>query len=255
MSEASQEIILAEEQDVIYKPTHLGLKDSLEGTIVLTNKRLIFACGSEKIEEFSNQATKNEPLEEKVSKESANLGMDLVGGNAPLTYSDVQDLKSIPPSEKNLFVPISSIQQIKGHSGFIGRPNLKVRWQGEGKEYETEFQQILTSSERKKKLSDWAGVIQKLKSGSLFIQSLPALPSTDTLEGKISYVMGDMQTKGTLEIEQEVEARFKVDLEPDDVERACAELASQKILDVIDDGSGDLFYKKRSPLGEDDLSS
>ena len=80
-------------------------------------------------------------------------------------------------------------------------------------------------------------------------------PSIETLEGKILRVLGDMQDKGTFEIEEEVESEFKLDLDVDDVQKACEKLVLLGLVDKTPDASGDAFYRKRSPLGEDDLSS
>ena len=96
-----------------------------------------------------------------------------------------------------------------------------------------------------------------LKAGEIRLQ-LPSAPTpgVDSLEGKALYILNDMQEKGMFEIEEEVEDTFKVeDIDPDELVAACKKLASQGFLDVIKDPSGDDFYKKRSPLGEDDLSS
>jgi hypothetical protein len=66
-----------------------------------------------------------------------------------------------------------------------------------------------------------------------------------------------MQDKGCFEIQGEVERQFKPEgeLDSDDIERACQELVSTGLVTVQGDPSGDNFYRKRSPLGEDDLSS
>ena len=61
--------------------------------------------------------------------------------------------------------------------------------------------------------------------------------------------------KGIFEIEEEIENTFNIDTDPDPVEAACDKLVSEGSVDVIPDNSGDKFYRKRSPLGEDDLSS
>jgi len=72
----------------------------------------------------------------------------------------------------------------------------------------------------------------------------------------VLYILNDMQEKGIFEIQKGVEDTFKVeDIDPDKLDDACQKLASQGFLEVIKDPSGDNFYKKRSPLGEDDLSS
>ena len=104
-------------------------------------------------------------------------------------------------------------------------------------------------------LNDWATIIQRLNGGRLNLVAMPKAPSVDTLEGRIVLVLSDMQEKGVLEIEEDVEAKFKVDLDPDEVQSACDTLSKQGALDRFPDSSGDVFYRRRSPLGEDDFSS
>jgi hypothetical protein len=227
------EIMLAQEQSVVNKPTHLGILSEVEGTLILTNKRLIFVTTSE---------------------QSQNVGVNLGVGGGILTFSDIDEINSIPSSPANTFIPIQSIISVSGHKGIMGPPVLRVKWQDESGEKSTEFKETLIGK-RRKNLNDWAAVISGIKSGTQKIIDLPPAPSRDTLEGKILSVLGDMQEKGLLEIEEQTEEQFKLDLEPDDVEAACEKLVSLGLVDKIPDPSGDEFYKKRSPLGEDDLSS
>lgn len=255
MSEVGEEIIIAQEQDAVNKPIHLGLNKEVEGTLILTNKRLIFACGDEKEESLQFDLKKDESLMQKLKDEVVNLEEDISGLGGPLTYTEVEDLQKIPPDPSNLLIPISSISSITSHKGLAGPPTLKVSWNDNGSVRSTEFQEVLTGPSRKKDLSSWAEVIRQLKSGSLVAKKLPSPPSKDTLEGKVAYIMNDMQDKGVMEIEERVEERFKLDLEPDEVEAACDKLVAQGLLDKIADESGDEFYRKRSPVGIDDLSS
>ena len=251
-----QEIILAQEQGVINKPTHLGIRTDLQGTLILTNKRLILACNSNVVESLASNVSSNGSIDDKIARESARLGEDVFGESAPHRYTDVEDLSNIGSNAKNLFIPISSIVSISGHKGIIGRPNLKVSWNDtSGEVKNTEFQEALTERDRKKNLADWADVIQKLQNGTLSPRKPSSLPQSDSTGGRIYYIMGDMQTKGTFEIEEETEKHFAIELEPDEVEAACEKLVSMRLLDKIPDPSGDSFYKRSSPLGEDDLSS
>jgi hypothetical protein len=250
----SDEMILAQEQSVVSKTSGRGQKADLEGTLVLTNKRVIFVSADQSTE-GSAEISHDESMGDKLAQETSNLGMSILGGKLRVSYSDVDDLGNIPNDPNNLLVPISTIISISGHKGVIGMPNLKLSWRSSGGQIENgEFQQILTEG-RRKNLSDWAPVIERLKDGSLSPRYPDQLPQNDSVEDRIYYVMGDMQTKGDLQIEQETEKHFGVELEPDEVQGACDKLVSIGLLDKIPDASGDNFYKKRSPLGEDDLSS
>ena len=65
------------------------------------------------------------------------------------------------------------------------------------------------------------------------------------------HILADMQEKGVFEIEGEVEDEYKVDLDPDEVQAACDTNRSQGLVERIPDPSGDVFYRRLSPLGED----
>jgi hypothetical protein len=257
--DSNDEVILAQEQDAINKPIHLGLFKEVTGTLILTNRRLIFACGDEDDEPLTHD-TKGESLGQKIGKEAENLELDAWGMGGYLFYSEIEDLNKIPPNPNNLSIPISSITSISGEKGVVlGRPFLKVSWKDERSSENvksTEFQEVLTGKERKKNLNDWAPIIEGLKEGTIKIQKLPKAPAKDTLEGKIAFVMGDMQEKGLSEIQQQVEERFKVDLDPDDCEEACKRLVANGFLEKEDGNDGlEIFYRKRSPIAIEDLSS
>jgi hypothetical protein len=205
----------------------VGLK---EGTLVLTNKRLIFVCTDEKGEDLP------------------------VGyfGDHLLLYSEVEDLEKIPPQLPNIFIPLSVVS-VKGHKGGLGRPSLEVSWKDEGGDHDLVFTETLTGR-RKRNLNDWASIIEKIINGTQKLIVVPGYPSAGSLEGKVMHVLADMQEKGVLEIEEDVESEYNVELDPDAVQAACDHLSSQHLLVRFPDSSGDVFYRRVSPLGEDDLS-
>jgi len=239
----SDEVILAQEQGVIRRG--VGAKKALEGdfgvgevegTLVLTNQRLLFVCGNEEEVELPEPTGFN-PF-----------------GKVTVLFSDVEDLRSVPENPRNLSIDIAAISSLKGRRGELAKPALEVGWREGGSARSFEFIQQLTGK-RARNLNDWAAVIERLKAGKQQVVRLPPSPSLDTLEGKVMSVMGDMQEKGEFEIEGEVERGFKVDLDPDQVEESCGKLVSMGLLDVREDVGGDKFYQKRSSLGQDDLSS
>lgn len=221
-----KEVILAQEQGVMARSS---FERQVEGTLILTNQRLLFVGASQ---------------EEEIP---GGFGVD------SLRFADVNSLDSLPNSQYNISIPLGDLSSEK--ASHLGHPSLKVRWNDRGEQQHEEFEQKLIGG-RKKNLNDWARVIEKIKSGALTpeIQKTPP-PGTDTLKGKILYTLGDMQEKGSLEIEEQVETSFKIDLDPDQVEDACKKLVEDGLVDVVPDSSGDDFYRKHSPLGEDDLSS
>jgi len=202
-----------------------------EGTLILTNKRLIFVCTND---------------------EGEDLPIGFFGTHM-LLYSEVEDLGSIPNQSPNVFIPLQSLST-KGHKGGLGRPSLEVSWEDQGGRHELVFTETLTGK-RKSNLNDWASVIDGIKSGTRKLIVLPEAPSTETLEGKVMHVMADMQEKGLMEIEELAESEYNIESDPDQVQVACDRLASQHLLIRIPDPSGDIFYRRASPLGEGDLSS
>jgi hypothetical protein len=252
------EMILAQEQGVINKDPHLTKKGDIEGTLVLTNRQLIFVSNDNHDESMVKSISSGQPLDNKIAQESADLGEDVFGSSAPQTYVDIEDLSTLSRNLKNLFIPIRSIVSSSGHRGVFGRPNLKISWtgsSGEGEITNIEFQETLTERDRKKSLADWAGIIQRLKDGTLSPHKPINLPQRDSIEGRIYTILGDMQTKGSIQLEEEAEKRFGIELEPEEVETAFGNLVSLGLVERIADPSGDSFYKMRSPLGEDDLST
>jgi hypothetical protein len=236
LSGDSSEAILAQEQGATMRAGGAAKEfeaefgfSSKEGTLVLTNKRLIFVCTNDKGEDLP------------------------VGwlGDHLLLYSEVEDLDSIPNRPPNVFLSLQSISA-KGHKG-IGRPSLEVSWSDKAGSHSLVFTETMTGT-RRTNLNDWAAVIGGVKSGAHKLVTLPPTPSTDTLEGKIMHVLADMQEKGVLEIEEAVEDEYKVDLDPDDVQGACDRLAAHGLLIRSPDSSGDVYYRRMSPLGEKDLS-
>ena len=202
----------------------------VEGTLVLTDRRVIFVCTDEKMVELP------------VGYLEANL-----------VFSEVESIDQIPQKPPNVFVPISSIESVRPHGGRLERPGFELEWEDSGTKRSF---LIVQAEERKGKgLKDWVTIIENLRAGRQKLVAIPPPPSTDTLEGKIVRVLSDMQEKGVLEVEEEVEDQFKVQLDPDEVQAVCDALATQGIIRRYPDSSGDIFYRRASPLGEDHLSS
>jgi hypothetical protein len=239
---STKEIMLAQEQAVIRRGPGIrkeieaafGMGGETEGTLVLTDRRLVYVHGNEK-------------------EESVRIG----GFSAKrLYFSDVESVGSMSMDSASLEIPISKIVKVAGHHGEAIAPKLEVSWTDDaGAARATEFVQQISGASRRKNLNDWAKVVEKLKANQLRIKPLPPAPSGDTLEARILGVLGDMQEKGLLTIENEVEERYKVDLDPDDVEAACDRLIAAGLVLKAVPRYEDVYYRKVSPLGDDDLSS
>jgi hypothetical protein len=230
------EIILAQEQDVVAKDDIPKSVKKIVGTLVLTEQRLL--------------------LVEANKEEDYDMGEGVLSKrSATFRYADVDDLGEISSNPNNFSITLNSITSATGSEGILHPPELKVKWTVNGREEHAVFTEELIGG-RKRDLKDWARVIQGLKAGTITIRRPSGQPpSMDSLEGRILHVLGDMQEKGVFEIEQDTESAFNIDLDPDQVEASAEKLASSGFLDKTVDKSGDSFYRKRSPLGEDDLSS
>jgi hypothetical protein len=242
LSSPADEQILAQEQAVVNRP--VGIKGELEaavdvsgpeteGTLVLTNSRLLYVHGGEKEEDL--------PVGALTKKQTY--------------FSDVDSLGDIPYDAANLTIYLSAITKVLGRHSPGMSPKLEVSWNAGGIARTTEFVQELTGSSRKKNLNDWAPVIERLRTGKESVKEMPQAPDESTLEGKILLALGDMQEKGLLTIESELEVKYKVDLETDDVESACEKLVLQGLIKDTSGKDEPPFYQKVSALGEDSLDA
>jgi len=219
---SNQELILAQEQSVLSKS---GLGKEIQGTLVLTNSRLLFVAAT--------------------AEDAPALGLSAVR-----FYSDVEDLNSVGQNPSNISIPLASILTPKGHAGMMTNPNLKIKYNDGSSEKNAEFIQTITGG-RKKNLNDWAKIIEDLRNGKIKIKIPSWLPDKNSLESRIVDTLADLQEKGIFEIEAEIETKYKIDLDPDKVEEACNNLVSKGILEK----EAEDFYRLPSPLGIDDLSS
>lgn len=240
MSSSSGEQILAQEQAVVNRP--IGIRGELEtavdvsgpeteGTLVLTSTRLLYVRGEEKREELPVGALTKKTI----------------------FFSDVESLGDIKYDEANLTMDLSSITKVTGRHSPGMSPKLEVRWNSGGIPKATEFAQVLTGGSRKKNLNDWAPVIERLRTGKMDVKAMAPPPDESTLEGKVLLALGDMQEKGLLTIESELEIRYKVELETDDLEAACEKLVLQGLIKDTSGKDEPPFYQKISALGEDSL--
>lgn len=243
---ADGEIILAEEEAVINRgvgmlqgmEADLDLGRQTEGNLVLTNLRLVYAHGGQR--EVDIPVGNIDPFE--------------TLGRKRLFISNVDDLDDIPYDPANVTIQIASVTSARGRHAPGMAPRLEVRWRDGGVSKVTEFVEQETGRSRRRNLNNWAAVIERLRDGKQKIVNLPSQPGRDTLEGKILFNLADMQEKGVLTIEQELEKRFDLDLDPEQVEQACENLVAQRLVQRTSPRGEGGFYVKISPLGEDDLN-
>jgi hypothetical protein len=240
MQDDSSEVMLAQEEGVICRgagarkevEAAFGVGET-EGTLVLTDKRLVYVHGGEKEVDLRVGAFSQKRL----------------------FFADVEDLGSAVMDSASLDIPIANIVGTSGKKVIGAAPKLEVKWSDHGSPRTSEFVQQLTGGSRKKNLNDWAAVIDKLRANKIKVLSLPPAPSVDKLEGKVLATLGDMQEKGLFTIEEEVEAKYSVDLDPDDVEAACGTLAKLGLIKNLAAKGEDPYYRKVSPLGDEDLGT
>lgn len=238
---SSAEVMLAQEQAVIRRGSGLrreiesafGLRET-EGTLVLTDRRLVYVHGNEKEEDIRTGA---------------------IGGKK-LFFADVEELNSMELDSMSVEIPVSKIAKVTGHRKEAVAPKLEVKWADTNMAIRIdEFVQQVTGGSRKKNLNDWARVIDKLRTRQLRITPLPTAPGEGTLEGRALVVLGDMQDKGALTIEEEVEGKYKVDLDPDAVDAALAKLVALGLVKRFAPKDEGPYFRKASPLGDEDLSA
>lgn len=243
---AADEVILAEEEAVVSRgvgvrqeiESDLDVGKATEGNLVLTDQRLVYVHGGET---------------------EVDVGVGMVDpfetlGRKRLYIADVEDLERIPSDPANITIRLSSVVSVKGHHTPGLAPKLEVSWNENGTNKRAEFVEQETGRSRERNLNDWARVIERLKEGKQVIVRLPPPPDRDSLEGRILQALSDMQEKGVMTIDGEVEKRFGVDLDPDEVREACEHLASQGLILRTSSPQDEPFYVKVSPLGDDDLN-
>lgn len=146
-----KEIILAEERNVILRSKHS------DGTLVLTNKRILFVPATVSDMPTSDQMMKN------------------WGGRSQLIsqyFTDVKDLKDLPMWEGQgdfLSIQMSSITNIAAHKGLL-RPTLKVAWREDHlSAREVEFLQKFIGKSKRVNLTDWAVAIERIRNEVHFL--------------------------------------------------------------------------------------
>ncbi len=241
MAELPDETILAQEQGVINRGAGFvqdveagfdASKTESEGTLILTNKRVIYARGD--------------------TKENLPIVGGLAPGSKAIIFMDADDLDDIKNDPANLWIELKSITSATGHKRMGQNPKLEITW-NTGRERKTEFVQQITGGSRKKNLNDWAPVILRLKERTQKFTALPSAPDPASLEGRIYHQLGDFEERGPLTIENEIEKRYNIELEPDDVEAACEKLVAQGLIAKTSVSGEAPYYVRVSALGEDSL--
>lgn len=209
-----------------------------EGTLLLTNRRIVYARGDT-----------TEKIEESVPAVPGGLSP----GWKSIIYADVDEIDAIKPDPANISVDLARLTSAKGIKRMAQSPKLEIEWDDRTKR--TEFIQQVTGKSRRRNLNDWASVIERLRQGTQKIIELPPAPDGSTLEGRIFRLLSDYEERGPLTIELEIEKRYKVELEPDDVQAACEKLVSMGLVSKTVPPGEEAYFAKVSPLGPDNLEA
>jgi len=198
-----------------------GSRNFSNGTLCLTNKRLVFIPLEGKV------ASRNAASEEKSIKESLN-------------------------KPENISIPFETVESAIGKRGIV-RPSLLVVWQDRQSAKSTEqtefIQRIRTArfGEIGADINDWGNLIEKGKNSDIgaedqTTEQVEGLQyDSENLESRVLEALSDMQWKGVLQIESEIADRYNANLDPDHVEAACKNLVKDKRLEQ--DKSG-MFFKR-----------
>lgn len=229
MEQGGEEVILAEERNVILK------SKKSDGTLVLTNKRFLFVPATE--------------------SDMPGFGQLSIGYYRISQYfSDVKDLKDLPIEGQGDFLSIRlrSITNVVARKGFL-RPTLKVEWRADDlSTRDAEFLQKFVGKSKRINLTDWATAIGKITGGaSFFAPKLPdysSIGQDDVIAQTIIKVLSDLQEKGLYEIEHEIERdHYEIgqEIDSDELRSKCDSLVKGGILSVDETGE---FYWIRSPI-------
>jgi len=261
---SAAEVILAEEQGA---SRNLGSLHKKSGTLILTNKRLVFMRGNKEIRiEVVPEIWRDIVPNIFPSGLPAILGFAEVYDTAEIpsqmTFPDVSiDLASIISATPERPVDVTSFRRSS---------RLVVSWNSSIETKIVEFEEHMSGRPRKINLNDWGDVIMKIKSGyfdNLIRELINSRNSSqlevNSIEANVYFLLGDLQSKSTVLLSKEMEERFATRIDFERIQQACDRLERLKLIAGTYDtfwNDGDLdrppFYRKYPPLGSEyDLSS
>jgi hypothetical protein len=215
---AQSEFVLKQENDVLCRNSFV----LLQGTLFLTDKRLVFTVAARDEAFFSNNAF------------SLEAGSDNVSEN----------------SDKSLSIPLTSIVSAKGRKGML-RPSLEINWRDneQNEQIKTEFTQKTghTSNSANADISGWAEEIQRLSASEIEKAQdrnfLSLKNDTNSIEWDIMDVLDDSEWKGLFQIEKELKDTKGIKIDFEQLEGNCRKLVSAKLAETDKIGE---FYRKRA---------
>lgn len=191
-------------------------KSVKEGSLVLTNRRLVFAAGK-----------------------------------STLTPDEI---KKVMQDRDAFSISLEQIANVTGNRGIL-RPSLQVIWRNAPEDQttmRTDFIQNYrpkTLEEATNGINEWVSAIEggALADGDLKSGESAAIVDQSELKSKVLEELGDMQWKGFFQIEKELREKFNLTPDPDLLEKVCAELVKEKRIEQDKYGQ---FFRKTPASGK-----
>jgi hypothetical protein len=189
-----------------------GPRGIVQGTLVLTNKRLALVNSSE----IDNKSVGFASVDRALGKSQFNI-------------------------------PFETIDSVSGQKGIL-RTTLVVIWRdpsANSSTTRTEFIQRYRSpspSSSQMAINEWIPLIEREALGESGQDSFGSTDLTE-LEARVVEAIGDANWIGFFQLERELEGKYEKSIDPDDLDSVLAKLVRDKVLEQDKVGE---FYKKPS---------
>ncbi|MDA4130574.1 MAG: hypothetical protein OK457_07365, partial [Thaumarchaeota archaeon] len=183
-----------------------GPRGTIQGTLVLTKKRLAVVKPSE------------------LSDNSGNVTSALRGSQ--------------------LTIPLDTIDSVSGQRGVL-RTSLVVNWHnppGSSTTTRTEFiQRYRAPSPTQISINEWIPLIEKEVWGEPENDGLESKTDLGELESQVRDVLTDEKWVGYFQLERELEEKYETSIDPDDLDKVLEKLIQEKVLEKEKVGE---FFRK-----------
>lgn len=217
MNNTSKEILpssFSKKENVVRTQENVICKNSLailEGTLFLTDRRLVFVAGQE--------------------------------------LDEGEDIQKMLDEADALSIPLDQVVTASGNRGIL-RQSLNIVWHNPPDSPSTTKTEFLQKNrprnvaEAKNAISEWVPQIEETAVSEVKTEQeemVRSSPSWDQLDSKVLQALGDMKWKGFFQLERELEETYGASLDPDDLETSCKRLVKGKLIEQDKYGA---FFKK-----------